>query len=244
MIRRTAALAFFALLGACASAPEQREPPPAAKEQAKPPLQAAPSGMTMCASPVAAVIVIEAQPDAGGMGGMSGMGGMGGMGGMHSDPYAGLQIPPLVQIARRLADKSGCFRTLEADPALLAIPGGVQPDLALRVRASALRTVERSLAEKATDAAKRYIGRYTGGAHPDPDVLQAAEVSLEFVCPKQRRVIQNFKGSADGPLGEPPLTGERLETVRGANHERVALAYAKAQDAALLYLRAKPRPCD
>jgi len=56
--------------------------------------------------------------------------------------------------------------------------------------------------------------------------------------------FQIFKGSADGPLGEPTLTGERLDTVRGANHERLALAYAKAQDAALLYLRAKPGPCD
>ena len=191
--------------------------------------------MTTCASPVAAVIVIEAQPDGSGMSGL---------GGTQGDPYARLHIPPIAQIARRLADKSGCLGTLEADAALLAIPGGVQPDLVLRVRASVQRTLERSLVEKATGAAKRYVGRYTGDTETDPDALQAAEVSLEFVCPKQRRVIQVFKGSADGPLGEPPLTGERLDTVRGANHERVALAYAKAQDAALLYLHAKPRPCD
>ena len=78
----------------------------------------------------------------------------------------------------------------------------------------------------------------------EPDALEAAEVLLEFVCPRQRRVVQGFKGSVEGPLGEPPLTGERLDTVPGANLERVALACARAQDAALLYLRALPRPCE
>lgn len=63
-----------------------------------------------------------------------------------------------------------------------------------------------------------------------------------FVCPKQKRGVQTFKGAADGPLGEPGLTGEALGTMPGANHERVTAAYAKAQDAAVLYLRAKP--CD
>jgi hypothetical protein len=190
------------------------------------------------------VIVIEAQPESGGMGGMSGMGGMGGMGGMQADPYARLRIPPLARIARTLAEKSACFLTLEADPALLAIPGGVQPEIVLRVRAASIRMVERSLVEKAGDAAKRYIGRYTGGGEADPDVLQSVEVSLEFVCPKQKRVVQTFKGVADSPLGEPGLTGEALDTIPGANHERVAVAYARAQDAALVFLRAKPKPCD
>ena len=58
------------------------------------------------------------------------------------------------------------------------------------------------------------------------------------------RVVQVFKGVADGPLGEPSLSGERLDTVPGANHERVAVAYAKAQDAAVSYFRAQPKPCD
>ena len=114
----------------------------------------------------------------------------------------------------------------------------------LRVRASSIRVLERSLAEKATGAAKRYIGCYTGATEADPDVLEAAEVTLELVCPKQRRVFQSFKGMADGPLGDPTLTGARVETVPGANHERMAIAYAKAQDATLLFLRAKPKPCD
>ena len=200
--------------------------------------------MTMCQSPVSTVIVIEAQPEGGSMSGMSGMSGMGGMDGMQGDPYARLRVPPLARIARTLAEKSDCFGALEADPALLAMPGGVQPEVVLRVRAASIRVVERSLAEKATDAAKRYIGRYTGGAEHEPDVLQAAEVSLELVCPKQRRVIQSFKGMADGPLGDPALTGGRVDTIPGANHERMAMAYAKAQDVALLFLRAKPKPCD
>lgn len=240
MSRRVVAASALALLGACTSSPEHREPPAPAKGEAKPAPQAAPFSMTTCTSPLATVIVIEAQPESGGMGGMGGMG----MSGMQGDPYARLQIPPLARIARGLADKSGCFRTLEADPALLAIPGSVQPELALRVRASALHMVERSLPEKATAAARRYIGRITGDVEPEPDALRAAEVMLDLVCPKQRRVIQVFKGSADGALGEPSLTGEHLDTVRGASHERVALAYAKAQDAALLYLRAGPRPCE
>ena len=203
--------------------------------------------MMMCQSPVATVVVIEAQPEAGStgsMGGMGGMGGMHGMGGMQADAYSRLRIPALARIARSLADKSGCLNTLESDPALLAMPGGVQPEVVLRVRASSIRVIERSVVAKATDAAKRYIGRYTGGPDPDPDVLQAAEVLLELVCPKQRRVIQSFRSAADGPLAEPTLTGERVETIPGANHERMAMAYAKAQDAALLFWRAKPKSCD
>ena len=239
------ALVVLGSLAACESVPVRREPPPVAQEQPKPVAPTAPPTMTMCQSPVSTVIVIEAQPDGGGKGGMGGMSGMGGMmGGMQADPYARLDVPPLAQIARRIADKSGCFNTLESDPALLAMPGGVQPEVVLRVRASSIRVVERSLAEKATGAAKRYIGRYTGATETDPDMLQAAEVTLELVCPKQRRVLQSFKGMADAPLGEPTLTGARLDTVPGANHERLAMAYAKAQDAALLFLRAKPKPCD
>ncbi|MGB3936772.1 MAG: hypothetical protein WBL29_13810 [Burkholderiales bacterium] len=117
---------------------------------------------------------------------MSGMSGMGGMGGMQMDPYARLRIPPMARIARTLAEKSGCLRALEADPALLAIPGGVEPDLALRVRAASIRLVERSLIEKAGSAAKRYIGRHTGGGESDPDTLQSVEVSLEILCPRQK----------------------------------------------------------
>ena len=231
----------LALVAGCASGPRGGEkpaapaPPPAAVKPAQQP------ALARCAAPLATVIVIEAQPDGGGM---AGMGGMGGMGGMQGDPYARLHVPPLVQIARTLAENSACFRALEADPALLAIPGGVQPELALRVRAASIRLVERSLIEKAGSAAKRYIGRYTGGGDSDPDALQSVEVSLDIVCPKQKRVAQTFKGVADGPLGEPGLTGGALDTIAGANHERMAVAYAKAQDAALLYLRAKPKPCD
>jgi hypothetical protein len=105
------------------------------------------------------------------------------------------------------------------------------------------RFAHRSLIEKAADAAKRYIGRYTGGEF-DPDALQSVEVSLELVCPKQKRVIPLFKGLADGPLSEPPLTGEPITTIVGGNHERVAVGYAKAHAAAAPFLRAKPNPCD
>lgn len=242
MKRAIAALVLaLALAAGCASAPPGGEkaseptPPPAAVKPPPPPV------IARCTTPLATVIVIEAQPDGGGMAGMSGMGGMGGM---QGDPYQRLHIPPLARIARTLAEKSTCFLTLEADPALLAIPGGVQPELALRVRAASIRLVERSFIEKAGSAAKRYIGRYTGGGEADPDALQSVEVSLEILCPKQKRVVQTFKGVADGPLGEPGLSGEALDAIPGANHERVAVAYAKAQDAALVFLRAKPKPCD
>ena len=58
--------------------------------------------------------------------------------------------------------------------------------------------MERSLVEKASDAAKRYVARYS----------------------------------------------QPIDTILGVNHERVAVVYAKAQDAAVLYLHAKPKPCD
>ena len=241
MLRRIFVWLALALVASCASGPPGGEKP-AAPASAHAALKAArPQTLARCAAPLATVIVIDAQPDGGGMAGISGMGGMGGM---QGDPYARLQIPPLMQIARALAEKSACFRTLEADPALLAIPGGVQPELALRVRAASIRLVERSLIERAGSAAKRYIGRYTGGGESEPDALQSVEVLLDIVCPKQKRVVQMFKGVADEPLVEPGLTGGAIDTVAGANHERVAVAYARAQDAALLLLRGKPKPCD
>lgn len=232
-------LAGLLLASGCANAPTQSEPPESATVKPVPP-----ATLSRCEAPLATAIIIEAQPEHREMGGMGGMGGMHGMGGMNMDPYARLGIAPLARIARTLADKSGCFRTLESDPTLLAIPGGVQPEIALRVRASSIVPVERSLIEKAEGAAKRYIGRYTGGGDAAPDALKSVEVTLEFVCPKQKRVIDAFKGAAEGPLGEPTLSGERLDTVPGANQERMAVAYARAQDAAVSALRAKPKPCE
>ena len=238
MIRICAALALAAV-GGCASAPEPGTP--ITMSQSKP--AAAPPPLTTCPSPVATVIVIEAQPESAGM--MGGMGGMGEMGSMRGDLYSRLQIRPLVQIARGLADRSGCFRTLESDPALLAMPGGVQPEIVLRVRASALSFVERSLADKASGAVKRYIGRYTGGGtESEPDILQKAEVSLEFVCPRQRQVIRSFQGVAEGTFVEPAEDADRGEAIRNSNREHVGLAYTRAQDAALVFLRAKSRPCE
>jgi hypothetical protein len=229
-------LAGLLLASGCANTPPPSEPPESATVKPVPP-----PTLSRCEAPLATAIVIEAQPenrDGGGMGGMHGMGGM------NMDPYARLGIAPLGRVARTLADKSGCFRTLESDPALLAMPGGVQPEIVLRVRAPSIVLVERSLMEKAESAAKRYAGRYTGSGEMAPEALKSAEVSLEFICPKQKRVVQAFKGAADGPLGEPTLSGERLDTVPGANQERVAVAYAGAQDAAVSALRAKPKPCE
>ena len=242
MLRRAFARSALALLAGCSSAPPGDERRPESDPPVAVATPAPQPALARCDAPLATAIVIEAQPDGGDMGGM------GGMGGMQRDPYAHLRIAPLAplaRIARALADNSGCFRTLEPDPVLLALVGGVQPDLLLRVRAGSLRVAERSLVEKAIGAAQRYIGRYIGGGEPAADVLQSAEVSLELVCPKQKRIIQVFKGMADGPLGSPTLTGGRVvDTISGANHERMAMAYAQAQDAAVLFLRAKPRPCE
>ena len=58
-------------------------------------------------------------------------------------------------------------------------------------------------------------------------------------------MMRNAVGAAlFEPLGDPPPGGESGEFISGANQQRMAMAYAKAQDAALLSLRAKPRPCE
>ena len=56
------------------------------------------------------------------------------------------------RIARALADASGCFRTLDPEPLLLAMPGGVQPDVVLRVGIERLAPPELSLAGRAQRA--------------------------------------------------------------------------------------------
>ena len=144
------------------------------------------------------------------------------------------------RIARAVADASGCFRTLDPDPLLLAMPGGVQPDLMLRVRLDRLESPALSFANRAERTVKtRYFG-----AKPVIDRAERAEISLELVCVREKRIAAEFAGAAEGELHSPPLLQEKMEAEGRENRERVAQAYARAQTAALLFLRASQKLCE
>lgn len=213
-------------LAACATTPAVEEQAAIKPPQAR---NDPPAVMATCAGPLVTVIVVDAGQEPG-LPGPQELGRFG--------------VGSLARIASTLADRSGCFRLLEPDPELHAIPGTVQPELLLRVRVLGLRTPEQSLIDRGIRAARNYVGSYIGAMGSEPEPLQAAEVSLALVCVKQRRLLQRFAGEVEGELRAGSLIGEKLDTPAGANRERVARAYARAQDAAVLYLRAKPTPCE
>lgn len=146
------------------------------------------------------------------------------------------------RIARALADASGCFRTLDLDPLPLAMPGGAQPDVILRVRVERLASPELSLAERAGRAGQGVKARHFGDKAA-VDRLERVEVSLELVCARAKRLAAVFVGAADGALQDPPLLRELADAAGRENRERFAQAYARAQTAALAVLRSESRPC-
>jgi hypothetical protein len=146
------------------------------------------------------------------------------------------------KIARALADASGCFRTLDPDPLLLSMPGGVQPDVMLRVRLARLESPDLSLSDRVGRAAQGVSARYFGGKSAI-DRLERAELALQLVCAREKRVAAEFAGAAEGPLHDPPLLQEPAEAAGRENRERIAQAYARAQAAALKMLRLDPAIC-
>lgn len=160
-------------------------------------------------------------------------------GARQAQPF-GLGAPS--RIARALADASRCFLTLDPDPLLLAMPGGVHPDVMLRVRLERLDSPEPSLVDRVGRAVRSTSSRYLGGK-PGVERLERVEVTLQMVCAREKRVAAAYAGSAIGALPEPPLLREPAEAVGRENRERFAQAYAKAQTAAVAALRSEPRPC-
>ena len=161
------------------------------------------------------------------------------------DRQTRLGIPPLVRTARRLAESSGCFRVLDADPLFHLLPGAVQPELLLRARLVSLEMVEQSAVERALHGARRRAGGLLGDTNTaaDAEVLGAAEIGLAIVCPRERRVAHEVMGKSD-PSGEPhDARHDNAVSVATANQGAIALAYARAQNAALAFLRATPQPC-
>lgn len=154
--------------------------------------------------------------------------------------HARLGIPPFARTALRLIEASGCFRVLDADPLLFALPGAVQPELLLRARVVTLELAERPAPERAWQAVRRRAARYLGDEGLEPETLRSAEVGLALVCPRERRVARNFSGrSAPAPQAGGGSEGD----VAAMNHERVALAYAAALTDAVAFLRAGSQPC-
>ena len=146
------------------------------------------------------------------------------------------------RIARALADASRCFLTLDPDPLLLGMPGGVRPDVMLRVRLERLGSPEPSLVDRAGRAVQSASSRYLGGK-PPVERLERVDVTLQLVCAREKRVAAEFAAGAEGALHEAPLLREPTEAAGRENRERFAQAYAQAQTAAVAALRLEPRPC-
>lgn len=156
-----------------------------------------------------------------------------------SDRQAQAGVPPLVRIVHRLAQASGCFQVLDSDPMLFSLPGAVQPGLLLRSRLVSLDLAERSAVERTWDAARRRLG----GEHVQAEAIVAAQIGLALVCPRERRVAHDVIGKSDTQtLPRDVGSGAEVNVARN-NQEQIAHAYARAQNAALAFLRANPQPC-
>lgn len=188
------------------------------------------SGAERCAFPIARVIVTED-----------------GEGSSRAlrDRQAQFGIPPLVRTARHLAGSSGCFRVLDADPLLHSLPGAVQPELLLRARLVSLEPLEQSGIERALHGARRRVGGLLGGAGKvaEGEVLGAAEIGLALVCPLERRVAFEVMGASDPSAGTHEARHGSEASAATVNQERIVLAYVRAQNAALGFLRSNPKPC-
>lgn len=156
-----------------------------------------------------------------------------------SDRQAQVGVPPLVRIAHRLAQASGYFQVLDSDPMLFSLPGAVQPEYLLRSRLVSLDLAERSGIERTWDAARRRLG----GEHAQAEAIVAAQIGLALVCPRERRVAHDVIGRSDTQSVQREADSGAAANVARHNQEQIAHAYARAQNAALAFLRANPQPC-
>lgn len=156
-----------------------------------------------------------------------------------ADRQAQAGVPPLVRIAHRLAQASGCFQVLDSDPMLFSLPDAVQPELLLRSRLVSLDFAARSAVERTWDAARRRLG----GEHAQAEAIVSAQIGLALVCPRERRVAHDVIGKNDTQTVSREADSGVAANVAHDNQEQIAHAYARAQNAALAFLRANPQPC-
>ena len=111
--------------------------------------------------------------------------------------------------------------------------------------ASFLGPLEQSSVERALHGARRRVGGLLGGAGTvaEGEVLGAAEIGLALVCPLERRVAFEVMGGSDPSDGTHEAQHGNAASVATVNQERIALAYVRAQNAALGFLRSNPKPC-
>lgn len=156
-----------------------------------------------------------------------------------ADRQAQVGVPPLVRIVHRLAQVSGCFQVLDSEPMLFSLPGAVQPELLLRSRLVSLDLAARSAVERTWDAARRRLG----GEHAQAPAIVSAQIGLALVCPRERRVAHDVIGRSDTQTPQRDVGSGAEVNVARNNQEQIAHATARAQNAALAFLRANPLPC-
>ena len=101
------------------------------------------------------------------------------------------RLPNFATVARTVAEKFCELTVLDADPYFA--PGRApEPRLLLRGRITDVKAADRSLADKADTAVRRYIESYIGAPEMQQAIVDAMEVSVDVVCVAQRRALRTL----------------------------------------------------
>lgn len=134
----------------------------------------------------------------------------------QAESLRAFRLPSLAQVGRLAAARDHCLRVLDPDP-FFAATRGPEPELLLRARVADARSADRSLADKADAAVRRYVEGYLGGGEARVAVLEAAEVAIEAICVRERRFLAAFSGKARRESQDQEngvLVGDAFEAAR------------------------------
>jgi hypothetical protein len=212
------------VIGCASEPPKQPEP----KLEQKPALR---FKMQSCQKPLARVMVVEDTVNSNSA---------------LQEQYKQLQVPSVSNVGRQMAATSNCFDVLDSDPLIFTVPGGVQPDFILRVRAKEIKQTAASQSGGMWSKIKTYIASYSMGAMDTPPLkLDSAAVAISLLCHKQKRVAKEFIESENEVAAlqkdGPPLDWQDQKP--NVNGDIVARAYVKAQNDLLAYLSQQKVVC-
>lgn len=150
-----------------------------------------------------------------------------------------LRLPSVAEAAERAVEQSQCLMLHEswhaAEPVTVPI---------LRIRVQSLKVAEKSIAEKADVAIRRYVGSYIGQTRSQDDVhIEEVTVVAELMCPTRKTVQQAWTATDEGLGSAKTSRREVAIPVLDANAERVAWAVNTTVNAAMHFLVANPKHC-
>lgn len=130
----------------------------------------------------------------------------------QSEAARGYRLPNFATVGRAVAERLCGLIVLDADPYFG--PGrGPEPWLLLRGRVSEVKAVDRSLADKADTAVRRYIESYIGAPEMQQAVVDMVEVAVDVVCIEHRKALRTLVGTGRRDADIVPPDNARVYAV-------------------------------